>query len=115
MLTIIIMHTHIRHLLYHEYYRCFSPQGMSSPLQDEWRVGLAVARVVNMDGVSTVGSELTQSTLAATHALCQTAAGACCTQCEGAMVSMAHHQWVGAGNVARGGRDVSCWKKNREP
>lgn len=50
-----------------------------SPLQDERRVGLTVARVVDMDGVSTVGSELAQCSLAATHALCQTAAGACHT------------------------------------
>ncbi len=50
---------------------------MLLPLQDEWRVRLAVARVVDMDGVSTVGSELTQCSLAATHPLCQAAASAC--------------------------------------
>lgn len=50
---------------------------MLLPLQDERRVRLAVARVVDMDGVSTVGSELTQCSLAATHPLCQAAASAC--------------------------------------
>lgn len=50
-----------------------------SPLQDERRVWLAVARVVDMDGVSAVGSELPQCSLAATHALCQAAASACHT------------------------------------
>lgn len=53
-----------------------------SPLQDQWRVGLAVARVVDMDGVSTVGSELAQCSLAATHALRQAAACACYTKGE---------------------------------
>lgn len=49
------------------------------PLQDERRVGLAVARVVDMNGVSTVSSELAKCSLAATHALCQAAASACHT------------------------------------
>ena len=52
---------------------------MLSPLQDERRVRLAVARVVHMDGVSAVCSELAQCSLAATHALCQAAASACHT------------------------------------
>lgn len=80
---------------------------MLLPLQDERRVGLPVARVVDVDGVPTVGSELAQCSLAATHALCQAAAGACHTQGEGTVVCVAHHQWVGAGDVAWGGRDVS--------
>lgn len=46
------------------------------PLQDEWRVGLAIARVVDMNGVSTVCSELAKCSLASTHALCQAAASA---------------------------------------
>ena len=50
-----------------------------SPLQNKWRVRLAVVRVVDVDGVSTVGSELTQCSLAATHALCQSTASACHT------------------------------------
>lgn len=62
---------------------------------------------MDMDGVSTVGSELSQCPLAATHALCQAAAGACHAQGEGAVVRMTHHQRVGAGDVAWGGRDVS--------
>lgn len=82
-------------------------KSMPSPLQDEWGVGLAVARVMDVDGVSSIGSELSQRSLAATHALCQAAAGACCPQGKRTMVSMAHHQWVGAGDVAWGGRDVS--------
>lgn len=80
---------------------------MFSPLQDERWVWLAIARVVDVDGVSTVGSELAQSSLTATHALCQATAGACYTEGEGTMVGMAHHQWVGAGDVAWGRRDVS--------
>lgn len=60
-----------------------------------------------MDGVSAVGGELAQRSLAATHALCQAAARACHTQGEGPVVSMSHHQWVGAGDIAWGGRDVS--------
>ena len=78
-----------------------------SPLQDEGRVGLAVARVVDVDGVAGVGSELAQRALAAAHALCQAAAGARSPQGEGAVVGVAHHQGVGAGDVAWGGRDVS--------
>ena len=56
-----------------------TPRDMLSPLQDEWRVGLTVSRVVDMDGVSTVGSELAQCSLTATHALRQPAASACHT------------------------------------
>lgn len=78
-----------------------------SPLQDERRVGLAVAGVVDVDGVAGVGSELAQRALAAAHALRQAAAGASGPQREGAVVGMAHHQGVGAGDVAWGGRDVS--------
>lgn len=50
------------------------PTLIALPLQNEWRIGLAVMRVVDMDGVSAVGSELTKCSLAATHSLCQAAA-----------------------------------------
>lgn len=48
----------------------------TSPLQDERRVGLAVSRVMYVDGVSCVGCELAERALAAAHALSQSAAGA---------------------------------------
>ena len=60
-----------------------------------------------MDGVAGVGGELAQCALAAAHALCQAAAGSSGPQGEGAVVGVAHHQGVGAGDVAWGGRDVS--------
>lgn len=82
-------------------------EGDASPLQDERRVGLAVAGVVHVDGVAGVGGELAQGTLAAAHALGQAAAAARATQRERAVVGVAHHQRVGAGDVARGRRDVS--------
>lgn len=64
------------------------------PLQNEWRVGLAVSRIVHMDGVARVGGKLAESPLAAAHALSQAAAGARSPQGEGSVVSMAHHQRV---------------------
>lgn len=48
----------------------------ASPLQYKRGVGLAVVWVVDMNRVSTVCSELTQSSLAASQTLCQTTAGA---------------------------------------
>lgn len=82
-------------------------EGDSSPLQDERRVGLAVAWVVHVDGVAGVGGELAKGALAAAHALGQPAAAACATQRERAVVGVAYHQRVGAGDVAGGRRDVS--------
>lgn len=49
------------------------------PLQDERRVGLTVARVVDMNCVSAVRGELAKSSLAAAHALCQTSTSTCYT------------------------------------
>ena len=62
---------------------------------------------MDVDGVAGVGGELAQRALAAAHALGQAAAGAGRPQGEGAVVGVAHHQGVGAGDVAWGGRDVS--------
>lgn len=83
------------------------------PLQNEWRVGLAVSWIVHMDCVTRVCGKLAESTLAAAHALSQAATGARSTQSEGAMVSVAHHQRMGTRDVSWGGRDVS-WERETE-
>ena len=62
---------------------------------------------MHVDGVARVGGELAQRALVAAHAGGQPAAGARPAQGEGAVVGVAHHQGVGAGDVAWGGRDVS--------
>lgn len=77
------------------------------PLQNEGRVGLAVAGVVHVNCVATVGSKLAQSALAAAHPLRQATAAARHAQSERSVVHMTHHEGVGAGNVAWRRRDVS--------
>lgn len=84
-----------------------------SPLQNEWRVGLAVSWIVHVDGVARVSGKLAESSLAAAHALSQAATGACSPQGEGSMISMAYHQRVRTRDVSWGGRDVS-WKKKKQ-
>lgn len=49
-------------------------------MQDERRVGLTVARVMYMNSVACVGRELAERALTASHALSQSAAGACTPQ-----------------------------------
>lgn len=69
-------------------------------MQDERRVGLTVARVMYMNSVACVGSELAERALTASHALSQSAAGACTPQRQRAVVSVTHHQRVGAGDIS---------------
>lgn len=65
-----------------------------SPLQNEWGVGLAIARVVDMDGMTGVSRELSKGALAAAHALSQTATGSRSSQGERAVVGVTDHKRV---------------------
>lgn len=49
---------------------------------------------MHVDGVARVSGKLSESTLAAAHALSQAATGARSPQGEGSVVSVAHHQRV---------------------
>lgn len=72
---------------------------------------MAVAGVVHVDGVAGVGGQLAKRALAPPHSLRQPAAGPAPSQGEGAVVGVAHHQGVGAGDVPWGRRDVR-WERN---
>lgn len=65
---------------------------------------------MHVDGVAGVGRELSQCPLAPPHALRQPATGPRAPEGERAVVCVPDHQGMGAGDVTRGGRDVS-WRR----
>lgn len=78
------------------------------PLENQRRVGLAIPRVVNMNGMACIGCQLPQGPLTASNALSETSCGGATTQCQGTVICMAYHQWVGGRDISWGWGDVCC-------
>lgn len=79
-----------------------------SPLEYKRRIGLAIPRVVNVNGMACIGCQLPQGPLTASDALGKTRCRGATAQCQGTVVCMAYHQWVGGRDISWGWGDVCC-------
>ena len=80
----------------------------NSPLEYKRRIGLAIPRVVNVNGMACVGRQLSQGPLTAPNALGETCCRGATAQCQGTVICMAYHQWVGGRDISWGWGDVCC-------
>ena len=78
----------------------------NSPLEYKRRIGLAIPRVVNVNGMACVGCQLSQGPLTAPNALGETCCRGATAQCQGTVICMAYHQGMGGcllqGQYAKG-------------
>lgn len=82
-----------------------------SPLKDKRWIGLSGARIMHMDGVACVGSQLSQCPLAAANTLSQSGCGGTTAQSQGTVVRMAYHKWVSGRNVTRRWGNIRCGER----
>ena len=80
----------------------------NSPLEYKRRIGLAIPRVVNVNGMACVGCQLSQGPLTAPNALGEMCCRGATAQCQGTVICMAYHQWVGGRDISWGWGDVCC-------
>jgi hypothetical protein len=66
-----------------------------------------------MNGMACIGSELSEGPLTATDALGKTSCGRTTAQCQGTVICMTYHQWVGGRDISWGWGNVCC-KENMQ-